>query len=126
MSDQVDHAVVAVLAVGGYPLQRAWDLLPNLQREGLTDSRAIGRSDEAEVVRRLARAGYDRGPTVTTSMAKRIMALHAAIVAGIVAESSRLAREGHLRDAEKTLCKVKGVGPVVFQQFAILEGVTKS
>ncbi|HXG47422.1 MAG TPA: hypothetical protein VNO52_07355 [Methylomirabilota bacterium] len=123
--EQVDHLVVALLAVGGYSLQRAWDLLPALQNEGLTDAKAAERLDEAEVVRRLARAGYDRGPIVTTSMAKRLIALHAAVRGGILTHAFGLMREGRLQDAEKAFCKVKGVGPMVFKQFAALEGVVK-
>lgn len=121
-SEQVENFVVAVLAVGGYSLQRAWDLLASLQKEGLTNSKAFEKYDEAEVVRRLARSGYDRGPTVTTSMAKRFIALHAAVRAGVLAQAVGLMRDGRVKDAEKVLCTVKGVGPMVFNQFAMLEG----
>jgi hypothetical protein len=121
----VEHLVVALLAVGGFTLQRTWDLLPNLEREGLTDSRAVEKLDEGEIVRRLARSGYDRGPTVTTSMAKRLMALHVAVRDGVLAEATRLIRDGRVLDAQKALCKIKGVGPMVFKQFAVLEGIAK-
>lgn len=58
------------------------------------------------------RAGHDRGPTVTTSMAKRLMALHAAVREGVLTQTSQLMREGRLQEAERALCKVKGVGPM--------------
>ncbi len=125
MSEQEDHLVVALLAVGGYSLQRAWDLLPALQREHLADAKAAEELDEAEVVRRLARAGYDRGASVTTSMAKRLMAVHAAVRDGVLAQASRLMRDGRLQDAERVLCQVSGIGPTVFKHFAVLEGALK-
>jgi len=124
-SEQVVHLVVAVLAVGGYSLHRAWNLRANLQKEGLTDSKAVEKCDEAEIVRRLAKSGYDRGPSVTLSMAKRLMALHAAVRDGVLAQVVRLLRDDRVKDAEKVLCAVKGVGPMVFNQFARLEGATK-
>ncbi len=125
MTDQVDHLVVALLAVGGYSLQRAWDALPALRKESLCDPKAVQLLDEGEIVRRLARSGYNRGATVTTSMAKRLMALHAAVRDGVLSSASSLMKEGRLQDAESVLCKVKGVGPAVFKQFAVLEGVVK-
>lgn len=125
MSERVEHLVVAMLAVGGYSLQRVWNILPQLQAEGLTDSSRSENANETKVVQRLARAGYDRGPTVTTSMAKRLVALHAAARDGLLDQAARLMREGRLKDAEKALCSVKGIGPIVFKHFAILEGATK-
>jgi hypothetical protein len=124
-SAQVVHLVVAVLAVGGFSLQRAWNLIASFQTEGLTDSKAVEKYDEAEVVRRLARSGFNRGPTVTTSMAKRLMALHVAVRDGVLAQAVRLLRDGRIKDAEKVLCTIKGVGPTVFNQFVMLEGAMK-
>jgi len=46
-----------MLAVGGYSLQRVWDLLPSLEREGRADPKMVEILDEDEVVRRLARSG---------------------------------------------------------------------
>src|SRR2546427_5460235 len=102
-SERVENFVVAVLAVGGYSLQRAWNLLPSLRKEGLTDPKAFEQYDEAEVVRRLARSGYDRGPTVTTSMAKRFIALHAAVRDGVLAQAIGLMQDGCVKDAEQIL-----------------------
>jgi hypothetical protein len=125
VSEAVEHLVVATLAVGGYTIQRAWALLPNLKAAGLTDSGAIQTLDESEVVRRLARSGYDRGPAVTMSMAKRIVALHRAVREGVLMAAVTSMREGRLQDAEEILCRINGVGPMVFRQFILLEGATK-
>jgi hypothetical protein len=121
--EHIEHLIVAMLAVGGYSLERAWVLLPDLEKEGLADPKVVETLDEAEVVRRLARSGYDRGPTVTAFMADRLLAIHAAARNGVLEQVSGLMREGRLRDAEMMLCRVKGVGPIVFKQFATLEGV---
>src|SRR6267378_3203444 len=118
-SERIVHLVIAALAVGGYSLERAWDLRPKLEREGLVDPKVVEMLDEAEVVRRLATCGYDRGPIVTASMASRLIALHAAVRIGVLAQTSELMQNGRLQDAEKVLRRVKGVGPMVFRQFAI-------
>ena len=124
-SVHVENLVVAALAVGGYSVQRVWDLLANLRKEGLVNSEAFEKYDEAEVVRCLARSGYDRGPTVTMSMANRLMALHAGVRAGVLAKTVFLLRNGHIKDAEGVMCAMKGVGPRVFKHFAMLEEPTK-
>lgn len=125
MSMEIVHLVIAMLAVGGYSLQRVWDMRPSLEREGLVNPEVVELLDEDEVVRRLATSGYDRGPIVTASMAIRLIALHAAVRNGILTQASRFMHEGRFQDAEKTLCKVKGIGPMVFRQFASLERVAK-
>ena len=119
------NLVIATLAVGGYSLQRVWDIQSSLEKQGLVDPWAVEKFNEAEVVRRLAISGYDRGPIVTTSMAKRLMALHAAVRGGVLTQTCRLMQEGRLRDAEHMLCGVKGIGPIVFKQFALLKGAVK-
>lgn len=125
MSQDIQHLLVAMLAVGGHSLERVWELLPALEKEGLTDSQTVGGLDEGEIVRRLARSGYDRGPTVTPFMAQRLISLHAAVREGLFARACRLMREGRLQDAEAMLRCVKGIGPAVFKSFVILQGATR-
>jgi hypothetical protein len=125
VSRDIVHLVVAMLAVGGYSFQRVWDMLPSLEKEGLADPEIVEQLDEAEVVRRLARSGYDRGSTVTPFMAIRLMALHAAVRQGVLTQACRLMRQGRLQDAETMLCGVKGIGPTVFKHFAMFQGGAK-
>jgi hypothetical protein len=121
VSTETRHLVVALLAVGGFSLERVWQLLPSLEEEGLLDSKTVEQLDEAEVVRRLGRSGYDRGPTVTPFMAERLMAFHAAVRTGLFAQACRLLREGRRHEAETTLRSVKGIGPTVFSHFAMFQ-----
>jgi hypothetical protein len=122
MSQDIRHLLVAMLAVGGFSLERAWGLLPNLEKEGLADPKTVAGLDEREMVRRLARSGYDRGPTVTPFMADRLMAVHAAVRDGVLAQTCRLMRDGRDREAETMLRRVKGIGPTVFRHFAMFQG----
>jgi hypothetical protein len=119
------HLIIALLSVGGYSIERVWEIRSNLESEGLLDSKAVEMLDEAEVVRRLATSGYDRGPVVTVSMARRLMALHTAVRNGLLAQASSLMQEKRMKDAETLLCTVKGIGPMVFSQFAALLGESK-
>jgi hypothetical protein len=120
VSEDIVSVVIAMLAVGGYSLQRVWDIQASLEKEGLIDPKAVEKLNEAEVVRRLVNSGYDRGPIVTTSMAQRLMALHRAVRSGVLMQTCRLIQEGRLKDAETMLCGVKGIGPSVFKQFMLL------
>jgi len=125
VAESLEHLIVAMLAVGGFPLERAWALLPKLRQSGLTTPATALALDERELIRRLALSGYDRGPVVTTSLARRIMAAHVATEKGVLATTVRLMREGNVEQAEKTLREVKGVGPTVFRTFVALERQSK-
>lgn len=118
----VDHLVVALLSVGGYPLQRTRDRLEKIREAGLTDPNVVRALSEAAVVTRLAGAGYDRGPEVTTSMARRLIALHAAVRDGVLDRALVLLTDKKTDDARAILCKIKGIGPGVFGNFLALEG----
>lgn len=69
---------------------------------------------------RLMKAGYDRGPVVTTMMAARLLAVHAAVRDGIFDHVVELASEGRLDEAELIAVRVPGVGPRVFKSFVLL------
>ena len=120
-TNSIEHFVVSLLAVGGFSLERTWALLDRLREEGLVEPLTVAVLSEGEVVKRLAAAGYDRGECVTTSMAQRLVACHAAIRSGHLERVSSVLREGRVEKAKTLLCQLKGVGPVVFESFKVLE-----
>ena len=64
-SDPWADLVNAILSVNNHPLERTFHYFEGLRREGLFDPAALPTLDEEEIARRLGRAGYDRGPTMT-------------------------------------------------------------
>lgn len=107
----IEETIVAMLAVNNYPLEKAWNLLPQLRKSGLTRPEAIP-DDIGELTVRLASAGYDRG-LLTSLFAERIAALMQAVRSGALDKLDDLVRRRAKSDATKLLCTVRGVGPRV-------------
>ena len=57
----MENLIVAALAVGRYSLQRALDLLPNLEKEGLADPEVVGALNEEQGVQRLGKEEAGNG-----------------------------------------------------------------
>lgn len=124
-TEEIGDAVVALLSVGGYSLQRAWECLEGLRGNGLLDPAVVQSLSEGEVVRRLGASGYDRGAIVTTMMARRLVSLHEGVRRGAVRQACDHLREGRVTEAERALCSVSGVGPAVFKNFTALQSPKK-
>ncbi len=114
------YLVVSILSVNNYLLERAYGLLERLEKEGLLDPARLGQWDIGEVVGRLDRAGYGRGPGITKIVAERMVAL------GVWAskrEFEKCTRDlVTMPDDEvgELLLSVKGVGPMVLRNFLLL------
>ncbi len=124
-AEEIADAVIALLSVGGFSLERAWACLEGLRTQGLLETSVVLGLDEGEVVRRLSSAGYDRGAQVTTMMGKRLTNMHNGNRRGAVRRACDLLREGKQSEAEHELCTINGVGPAVFRNFVQLRGGTK-
>lgn len=123
-SEEVADAVIALLSVGRYSLERAWGHLDRLRVNGLLDPTVVLTLDEGEIVRRLGASGYDRGPVVTTMMGKRLVSLHQGVRRGALRQACDLLKVGKTADAERALCTISGVGPAVFRTFVALRSAS--
>jgi endonuclease III-like uncharacterized protein len=117
--DLVDSLVTALLAVNNYSLEKVWKLLPRLQEEGLTKPGPVASEDLSRLTIRLAAAGYDRG-RLTAMFAERLQSLMAAIGSGQLDDLSSAATRKDRQALQRTLCKVRGIGPQVAQNAWIL------
>lgn len=110
--DSVDAILVSLLAVQNYPLDRAWSLLPGLEKAELTNPFRVAQADVGNLVAKLTGAGYERG-YLNGIMAPRVQNLMKAVVAGELDAFDALSKAGHRQAALELLCKVKGIGPKV-------------
>ena len=117
--DLVDSLVTALLAENNYSLEKVWKVLPRLQDEGLTKPGPVASEDLTRLTTRLAEAGYDRG-RLTAMFAERLQNLMAAIVSGQLDDLRSAATRKDLQALQRTLCRVRGVGPQVAQNAWIL------
>lgn len=116
----IEDLIVSLLSVGGFPLERTWRLLPNLAREELTNPEVVTQLDAEEIVKRLVRAGYNRGAAVTRMMALRLIHVHIAVQQRKLVQACQKLANGNTDAAEHLLCSISGVGPVVFNNFVLL------
>jgi len=77
----VECLLMAVLAVGQYPLERVRSILGGLRAQGLANASKVAAMDLGELTVALSRAGYNRG-LLTSVYGERVHAVMKAIVAG--------------------------------------------
>ena len=110
--DQLDCIIAALLAVNAYGLDKTYALLPAFREAGLTNPQRLTKMNIAQVTKRLAQAGYDRG-LLTEMMAGRFINLLRAAEAGELDALPALIAKGDKLQATQLLCTVKGIGPKV-------------
>ena len=111
---QLDDLITALLAVNNYPITRVWQILPALREAHLCEVEKVVAMDNAEVVRRLRSAGYDRGK-VTLILAPRLRALMMKTQAGALDELSAAVENRDFELANSILLPVPGIGPRVVE-----------
>jgi 3-methyladenine DNA glycosylase/8-oxoguanine DNA glycosylase len=121
ISDSTLEALVAsILAVNNWPLEKTWNLLPQLRARQLLNVNAAAAFDQGEMTVRLAEAGYDRGAVLTPMIADRISALMRAVQDGSLTDFESLLGRRDKKAAVECLCRVKGVGPKVAENVWML------
>ncbi|MFC1609534.1 hypothetical protein ACFL6C_01120 [Myxococcota bacterium] len=119
-STLVENLVCAMLAVNNWPLEQAYALRENLEKEGLTDLARLRRMQHQEVFAALRRAGYTKADFVTGLLVERLQDM-AEKLRGKLDEVDGLLKTDPDR-AETFLASIKGVGPVVIRNFLMLHG----
>jgi hypothetical protein len=115
--------VLAMLSTGGYSLERTCRLLGPLKEKGLLDPKILANLDHQDIARRLVEAGYDRGPVLTAMFTERLASL--GTLADNASENECALATGTGEELAALLKSVKGVGPVVINNFIALRGSIK-
>lgn len=110
--DHLEAIIASVLAVNVYGLEKAYALLPEFRKCGLTDPLKVVQADIAEVMVAFQRAGYNRG-MLSEMMAGRLMNLMTAAAEGHLDTLNEMVSKRKRAEAEALLCQIKGIGPKV-------------
>lgn len=109
-AQQVEALVTALLAVNGYPLDRAAALMPGFRKAGLLDHARVRELDADELVSSMTNAGYARGGFVPI-LAYRLASALEAVESGRFQTLPALAQAGDEAGFAKVLGEVHGFGP---------------
>ena len=115
--------VVSILSVNNRSVERTYELVAGLEKNGLVSPSNLAELDAAEICRRLKSAGYDRGEFMTNLFAIRLVGLGAFISKQGMDAATQVILSRDRRTIEKTLAGVYGIGPAVIRNFCALRGI---
>jgi hypothetical protein len=115
-----EDLTMALLAVNNHPMEKVYAIRDGLRAQGWFTPATVRTWSEAEALKRLVAAGYDRGPGYNTRLADRLrtLALHEA-EPGLGALEAAVAA-GDEAAQERELLALYGVGPAVVRNFWVL------
>jgi hypothetical protein len=116
-----ENALLSLLAVNGWSVDRVFRLAHRLRAAGLLDFSAVAQLELDEIAGRLAMAGYDRGGYMNLLLARRVSSLAAALTRSELDRLKTCLLEGQGSEVSSTLQRINGVGPVVLETFWSLQ-----
>lgn len=108
---ETGNLVAALLAVNFFPLDRAHAMMPAFESRGLLDPQHVAALSQADLIRMMAEAGYDRGGYLPI-LSFRLFTLMEAISSGSLDVLRAHAHRGDRPAFISALSTVKGFGPV--------------
>lgn len=116
-----DNALIAILAVNGWTVDRVFPLADGFRTVGLLDFTAVSGLSVEGIAERLGRAGYARGEYMNLLLATRVLSMATVLTATELKRLKQCLVEGRTTDVSTTLRGIKGVGPVVLETFWSLQ-----
>lgn len=111
-----EDAVLAMLAVYQYPIDRIETKRDAMRRANLFDPEKLASSSITGLTEELKTAGYDRGG-LTWQYADRLISLGKHVSQCDSEELQRLLRAGGVEEIRQALLPIYGVGPKVIENF---------
>lgn len=111
--------VIAMLSTGGYFVEKTFNHIELLGKNGLTDPLRISSMDQKELAIKLVSSGYDRGPILTAMYSERLSSF-GEIMSNKYQENKQILLDGTQDEVAMLLKKVKGIGPMVIKLFLTL------
>lgn len=118
--EAVRNLMVALLDVNSYPIEKVVSCSQELEEEGIFDPEQVSRWTEEDAVRRLARAGYNRGPFMTAFLAERLLSVSRFLQEGGRSVFKRACETRRVEEVAGALKGVRGVGPAVLRNLGML------
>jgi endonuclease III-like uncharacterized protein len=122
----IGDLVVAMLTVNNWPLEKACELRPTLERTQLFDIEELAKLPHDEVSRRLKDAGYTKADYVVGLLADRLLAMAATLSGHGFEEFRQLVDSDRDAERDRFLLGIKGVGPAVLETFKALRRIRSS
>jgi 3-methyladenine DNA glycosylase/8-oxoguanine DNA glycosylase len=123
--DPWEDLVVSILSVNQYSLERTYQSIEALRKQGLFSPQSLMQWDQGEIVACLKSAGCDRGPFMTNLFALRLANLGALTQSKGLAACTKVISAQDARMIEELLLPVNGIGPKVIANFCLLRGIPK-
>lgn len=120
--DIARNLIAALLAVNNWPIEKAWEIVPDLERQGLLDFASVASMGHRDVFDRLRAAGYTKSDYVVGLVGDRLLGLAGILSRGGLSKIEQLVRNRQDDELEKFLLDIKGIGPVVLGNFNLLLG----
>lgn len=120
----IGDLVVAMLTVNNWPLEKACELRPALERARLFDIEKLSNLSHDEVFHRLKDAGYAKADYVVGLLADRLLAMATTLSGAGFAKLQQLAGSSdQAAKRDRFLLGIKGVGPAVLETFKALRRI---
>lgn len=113
------NLVIAMLSLNNYPLEKTWKIYDRLETNGLFNPLNFASWRHEELFDKLISSNYDRG-AMTGIFVERLSTI-AALVDDVTANEQILAN-GTRQEIVNLLTRIKGVGPVVLNNYMLLRG----
>ena len=119
-SDVWEDLVVSMLSVNNYSLEKTYSCVDSLRQHGIFEPKKLAGWTQGEIAGRLRRGGYDRGEYLNNLLANRLSSLGKFVQGVGVQESEQMLAKSDTSEIGKLLKPVKGIGPQVLRNFALL------
>jgi hypothetical protein len=117
-----EDLVVSILSVNSYSLEKAFSYAGALRWEGLCNPHELSKLSSDEIAARLRKSGLDRGEFMTNLLANRLASLGEFITIRGANKIEQVLLSGDTTKIRSFLKPVKGIGPVVLNNFFLLQG----
>ena len=114
------YVVMAMLSVNQFPIEKALGLHDQLETNGLFDLQNLASWNHSKIFKKLKESGYNKADLVVGYVTERLMSLGA--LSANIQENDNILNNGSKQEVTDLLSKVKGIGPVVLNNFLQLRG----
>jgi hypothetical protein len=118
-----EDLVIAMLSVNQYSLERTYSSNALLREQGLFEPENLARWGVDEICERLCKGGCNRGSYMSKLFAVRLACLGDFIAREGVDHCVEILMSKNIKEIERLLIRVKGIGPKVLANFFLLRGI---
>ena len=111
------NLVIAMLSLNNFPLDKTWKIFDQLNANGLFDPHNFAKWSYEELSQKLIASNYNRG-AMTGIFVERLLTISNLL--DDMKSNEQILANGPRQEIENILKRVKGIGPVVIDNFLII------